>query len=640
MDMQRSRPTAAPTPIAAAKRGSRAVSRAKGAKAHLAPVVTLRTARPKPGTALIAPPEPSFIGDSYASTAFAEIIDRSVHAATARFTAGLSPMALIGAYMDWAAHVSFAPGKQMRLVEKAVKKTVRLANYASRRALRRDGVEPCIVPLPQDRRFAGKAWQETPYDVIYQSFLLTQQWWHNAMTDVRGVTKRDENVVAFATRQFLDVLSPSNFLLTNPEVLERTRAEAGMNFVRGAQNLVEDWDRAVSGRPPVGAEQFEVGNNVAATPGKVVYRNRLIELIQYSSATASVHPEPVLIVPAWIMKYYILDLGRQNSLVRFLTEHGHTVFMISWKNPGPEDRDLSMEDYRTLGVMSALDAVAAIVPKQKVHGVGYCLGGTLLAIAAATMARDGDDRFQTVSFFAAQADFTEAGELTLFINESQLSFLEDMMWEQGFLDTKQMAGAFQMLRSNDLVWSRLVRDYLMGERAPMTDLMAWNADATRMPYRMHTEYLRRLFLDNDLAEGRYQAGGRKVGLTDIRVPLFAVGTEADHVAPWKSVYKFHLLTDADVTFVLTNGGHNAGIVSEPGHAHRHYRVATRSNADHYVDPEVWAAETPATAGSWWPEWADWLAARSGAPVAPPAIGAPKSGYAPVCDAPGSYVRMQ
>jgi polyhydroxyalkanoate synthase len=372
-------------------------------------VAAQRPAKAKHAIANWPAPEPSVMADSYASTAFAEIVDRSVHAATARFTAGLSPMALIGAYMDWAAHIAFAPGKQMRLVEKTFKKAMRLANYASRRALRRDDIEPCIVPLPQDRRFAGKAWQEPPYDVIYQSFLLTQQWWHNAMTGVRGVTKQDENVVAFATRQFLDVLSPSNFVLTNPEVLDRTRAESGMNLVRGAQNLVDDWDRAVSGRPPVGAEQFEIGRNIAATPGKVVYRNRLIELIQYAPATPSVRSEPVLIVPAWIMKYYILDLSRQNSMVRFLTERGYTVFMISWKNPGPEDRDLSMEDYRTLGVMSALDAVSAIVPERKVHGVGYCLGGTLLAIAAATMARDGDERLRSVSFFAAQADFTEAG---------------------------------------------------------------------------------------------------------------------------------------------------------------------------------------------------------------------------------------
>jgi polyhydroxyalkanoate synthase subunit PhaC len=586
------------------------------------------------------PPEPSFMRDSYASTAFAEVIDRSVHAATARFTAGLSPMAMIGAYMDWASHLAFAPGKQLRLGEKAVKKSLRLANYASRRALGTDGAEPCIVPLPQDHRFDDPAWQSPPYDLIYQSFLLTQQWWHNAMTGVRGVTHQDENLVSFATRQLLDVFSPSNSIFTNPVLLERTRTEAGMNFVRGVQNLVEDWDRALGGGKPVGAEAYEPGRTVAITPGKVVYRNRLIELIQYAPTTAKVRPEPVLIVPAWIMKYYILDLSPANSLVKFLVDRGHTVFMISWKNPGPEDRDLSMEDYRTLGVLAALDAVSAIVPGIPIHGVGYCLGGTLLAIAAAAMVRDGDARFGSLSFFAAQGDFTEAGELTLFINESQLSFLEDMMWEQGFLDTKQMAGAFQMLRSNDLVWSKGIRSYLMGERQPMTDLMAWNADATRMPYRMHTEYLRQLFLDNDLAEGRFQAGGAKVALADIRGPLFAVGTETDHVAPWRSAYKFQLLTSADVTFLLTSGGHNAGIVSAPGHPRRHYRVASKRTADHYRDPDAWLAEASLKEGSWWPEWAAWLDARSGVPVAPPTMGAVASGYRPLGEAPGSYVRQE
>jgi polyhydroxyalkanoate synthase len=610
-------------------------------RSHLAvPRRKTETARPGIDIPVPVPPESPFVRDSYASTAWAEIVDRSVHAAAARFTAGLSPMALTGAYMDWAAHIAFAPGKQFQLCEKAIKKAARLGNYAGRRMLHRDGIEPCIEPLPQDRRFSAEAWRSPPYDIIYQAFLLNQQWWHNAMTGVRGVTRRNESMVAFATRQFLDVLSPSNAPWTNPEVLERTRAEFGANLIRGAQNLIEDWDRAVGARPPVGAENFAPGRNVAVTPGKVVFRNRLIELIEYAPSTPQVRPEPLLIVPAWIMKYYILDLSPHNSLARYLTQRGYTVFMISWRNPGPEDRDLSLDDYRRLGVMAALDAVSTICPDRRIHTAGYCLGGTLLAIAAAAMARDGDLRLQSTTFLAAQTDFTEAGELTLFINESQLSFLEDMMWEQGFLDTKQMAGAFQILRSNDLVWSRMVREYLLGERAPMTDLMAWNADATRMPYRMHTEYLRRLFLDNDLAEGRYEVGGRPIALSALRTPLFAVGTELDHVAPWRSVFKFHLLSDAPVTFVLTNGGHNAGIVSEPGHPHRHYRVATRAPVDVIVDPESWAAEAPLNGGSWWPEWVAWLDRHSGDPATPPPMGAPHAGYAVLCDAPGSYVRQE
>jgi polyhydroxyalkanoate synthase len=337
------------------------------------------------------------------------------------------------------------------------------------------------------------------------------------------------------------------------------------------------------------------------------------------------------------MKYYILDLSPENSLIRYLTGQGFSVFAISWRNPGPDERDLAFDDYRTLGVMAALDAISAICPGRKVHATGYCLGGTLLSIAAATMARDGDDRLASLSLFAAQQDFTEAGELTLFINESQVSFLESLMWAQGTLDSTQMAGAFQLLRSNDLIWSRVVNSYLMGEREEMSDLMAWNADATRMPYRMHSEYLRRLFLDNDLAEGRFAVDGRPIALTDIRAPICSVATERDHVAPWRSAFKVHLLTDADVTFMLASGGHNGGIVSEPGRPGRSFRVLTKGAQEPYRDPDTWLDAATRKEGSWWPEWVSWLQARSGAPVAPPAMGSADGRYGPLWDAPGTYV---
>jgi polyhydroxyalkanoate synthase len=407
------------------------------------------------------------------------------------------------------------------------------------------------------------------------------------------------------------------------------------------QHFLEDWERAISGKKPVGTERFVVGKDVAITPGKVVYRNGLIELIQYAPVTKNVRPEPILIVPAWIMKYYILDLSPQNSLVKYLTEQGFTVFMISWKNPGPEDRSLAMEDYRSSGILTALDVVGSIMPEQKIHAVGYCLGGTLLSITAAAMARDGDDRLASVTLLATQTDFTEAGELMLFIDESQLSFLEDMMWEQGFLDSRQMAGAFQMLRSNDLTWSRMIHDYLLGERQVMTDLMAWNADATRMPYRMHSDYLRKLFLDNDLAEGRFVAGAEPVSLTDIRVPIFAVGTERDHVAPWRSTYKINLQTETEVTYLLTTGGHNVGIVSEVGYAGgRSFRVRKHGPKDHYLDPDRFLIEARQKEGTWWPEWASWLEEHSGALTVPPPMGAGEAGLPVLGDAPGSYVLQQ
>ncbi|AXS42025.1 alpha/beta fold hydrolase [Breoghania sp. L-A4] len=587
----------------------------------------------------VAPQPPLDEADSYSARAFAEVADRAFRAGIARATLGISPSSLAQAYFDWFSHIAASPGKQMRLAEKALRKSVRMSQFAAT-CLSGSSSARCIEPLPQDKRFSDPAWDRFPFNLIHQSFLLNQQWWHNAVTGVRGVSVHHEKVVEFVTRQILDVFSPSNSLLTNPEVLERTRAEGGRNLVRGYENLIDDWERWLGNKPPVGTEDFQVGETLAVTPGKVVYRNDLIELIQYTPTTKTVAREPVLIVPAWIMKYYILDLSPENSMVRYLVEQGHTVFMVSWKNPGPSERDFGLEAYRRLGVMAALEVVGAIVPDAKVHAVGYCLGGTLLAIAAAAMARFGDDRLATVSLFAAQTDFTEAGELTLFIDESQVSFLEDMMWEQGFLDTKQMAGAFQLLRSNDLIWSRSIREYLMGERPAMFDLMAWNADATRMPYRMHSEYLRQLFLDNDFAAGRYHVGAEPVVVEDISAPFFVVGTESDHVAPWRSVHKITHLADSELTFVLTTGGHNAGIVSEPGHKHRSYKIMTQPAHDGFLDPEGWSEAAEQREGSWWEAWAAWLTEHSSAQVPPPETGRADAGYPPLMDAPGSYVLMK
>jgi len=284
-----------------------------------------------------------------------------------------------------------------------------------------------------------------------------------------------------------------------------------------------------------------------------------------------------------------------------------------------------------------LEVISRIVPQHKVHGVGYCLGGTLLAASAAAFARDRDERLQSLSLFAAQTDFTEAGELTLFIGESEIAFLEDMMWEQGYLDAGQMAGTFQLLRSNDLIWWKLMRSYLLGERPPTFDLLAWNADATRMPYRMHSEYLRRLFLQNDLAEGRYPVGGHPVALSDIRVPVFVVATETDHIAPWRSVFKCHLLMDTDITFVLTSGGHNAGVVSELERKDRHYRIAAKRESDRYLDPDTWEGDATEHTGSWWTAWVKWLARHSGKPTRPSSMGAPERGLPILGSAPGRYV---
>ncbi len=566
----------------------------------------------------------------------AQPADALLNSTLARLTQGIAPASIAGAYLDWATHLAGSPAKWQELAVKAQRKFSRFALYAMQPP---GSSEPCIAPLPQDRRFEHRDWQAWPFNLLQQGFLLTQQWWWNATTGVRGVDAHHEYVVEFMTRQWLDMFSPSNFPWSNPEVLRETVHRGGANLVQGAINWWDDALRIAANRPHIGLERWRVGENLALTPGKVVYRNHLIELMQYAPQTATVRPEPLLIVPSWIMKYYILDLQPQDSLVRFLVERGYTVFLISWKNPGARERELGIDDYIKSGVLAALEAIGKIVPGRRAHALGYCLGGTLLAMAGALLAREGEERLATLSLLAAETDFEEPGELSLFIDESQISFLEDMMFTRGYLDGKEMAGAFALLNSKDLVWSRMVRDYLMGQRVEVSDLAAWNADATRMPYRMHSDYLRRLYLGNDFTEGRFMVDGRPIALSDIRAPMFVVGAERDHVSPWRSVYKVNLFADTEVTFLLTSGGHNVGVVNPasgpyPG---SNYRMAARASEDRYVDPETWQEATPAHPGSWWPEYAAWLDGRSGAPAAPPAMGAPDKGLPPLYDAPGRYV---
>lgn len=566
------------------------------------------------------------------------LADRMLHAGMSKIS-GLSPTSLGLAYADWLTHLALSPGRQAELARSAADRAALFASFIRCQISGHDHAECCAEPLPQDHRFKGEDWDEWPYSLYKQAYLLTEQWWQEA-TDVRGVTRHHEAVLPFMARQMLDMFSPLNFPLTNPHVVKATTEQGGFNFFRGAQNFMDDWMQQITGQQAAGMEDYKVGENIAVTKGKVVYQNRLIELIQYAPATKEVYAEPVLITPAWIMKYYILDLSPENSLVKYLVDQGHTVFMISWNNPGAEERDLGFEDYLELGIMEALKAIKTIVPDQKVHLAGYCLGGTLAAIAAAALARDDGDSLKSLTLFTTQVDFEEAGELSMFTDESQLAWLEDTMWEKGYLSGKHMAGTFQMLRSRDLIWSRAVENYMLGERRPPNDLMAWNADVTRMPYKMHSEYLRSLFLNNDLAEGRFAIEGKPVALTDIRVPVFAVSTQRDHVAPWRSVYKIHLFADTDVTFALASGGHNAGIVSEPGHPRRTYQIATQKNADKFTPPDEWCAETPSHDGSWWLEWQKWLAGHSGDKVKPPSMGAAKKGYKPLRDAPGEYVMMK
>jgi polyhydroxyalkanoate synthase subunit PhaC len=544
-----------------------------------------------------------------ASQALAEALDSHLHALAAPAWGGLSPITLALAGLDWALHLATQPARAAQLATQAWTG----AADATCDAWTQAHAPAELSERPDDQRYQAEAWRAWPAAWSARQHLAAERWWRDA-TQLRGMNAHHRDVVGVFARQWLDMLSPANAGLANPEVLAQTLTSRGANLQAGARHALDGW-RVRQGLPPLDAPEsrFEPGRDVAVTPGRVVHRNALVELIQYTPTTDRVQAEPVFIVPSWIMKYYILDLSPTNSMVRWLVAQGHTVFILSWRNPDEHDALLDMDDYLQLGVFDALAAIHRLVPRQAVHAVGYCLGGTLLAIAAAALARPGGvsgsarlPALASVSLLAAETDFSEPGEMGVLIDESQVALLEDMMAERGYLTGRQMAGSFQFLHSRELVWSATLRELWMGEALRPNDLMAWNADTTRMPATMHSQYLRRLYLHNELALSRYCVEGRPVSLRDLAVPVFAVGTEKDHVAPWRSVYKLHALCDTDITFVLTSGGHNAGIVSEPGHVGRHWLQATRRSDDAWISPEAWQSIAEPHGGSWWTAWDQWL----------------------------------
>ncbi len=565
-------------------------------------------------------------------------LDRHIHSTIARLSGGVSPYAVSQAWTDWALHTARAPGRQAELVDDAAENARSIGQYMIDQSLG-DTAEAPFHPKETDPRFEHPGWENAPFNLWQQSFLATQDWWSKATGNLKGVKKSDTDRLQFLARQMLDVASPSNIPWMNPAIIEETLKTGGTNLIDGARHFWEDYLQTITQSRRPAPEGYKIGEDLACTPGKVVFRNALFELIQYTPQTEQVHREPVLIIPAWIMKYYILDLSPHNSLINYLVKNGFTVFAISWCNPDADKSEMSLEDYRISGVMEAINVIGKIVPGEKIHANGYCLGGTMLAIAAATMARDGDDRLASVTLMAAQVDFSEAGELLLFLDESQVAFLEDLMSDQGYLDRPQMARTFAAIRAEDLIYTRAVRRYFLGKEDLPTDLGVWNGDTTRMPARMHSEYLRSLFLENRLSAGRFAVEGRVIALKDISAKMFVVGTETDHIAPWRSVYKAALFTNSDMTFVLTSGGHNGGILSEPGHARRHYRIGRRLPDALYSGPDRWYETHSPIEGSWWPEWVQWLAETSMEKTKPPSMGSPTEGLPAICDAPGSYIHQ-
>ena len=495
--------------------------------------------------------------------------------------------------------------------------------------------EPVAEPAAGDRRFKDQAWQESfVFDFIKQSYLLTARWLQQTVKETEGMDPKTAQKVDFYTRQFVDAMAPSNFLMTNPEVLRATIESGGENLVKGLDNLLKDLERG-KGKLAIkmtDMEAFQVGKNIATAPGKVVFQNDLMQLIQYAPATDKVMKRPLLLVPPWINKFYILDLREKNSFIRWAVAQGITVFVVSWVNPGEKLAEKTFEDYMFEGPLAAIDAIEKATGEKEINAIGYCIGGTLMAATLSYMTAKNDKRIASITYFTTMVDFAEAGELSVFIDEEQLQALETKMEKEGGLDGGAMSTTFNMLRANDLIWSFVVNNYLLGKDPFPFDLLYWNADSTRMPAAMHSFYLRKMYQENKLVEpGAIRLGNVPIDLTRIKLPTFILSTREDHIAPWRSTFAATKLYKGPIKFVLSGSGHIAGVVNPPVPEKYGYWTNERKAET----PEAWLESATPHAGSWWPEWSKWLQAFSGGEV--PARKPGEGKLKPIEDAPGSYV---
>jgi polyhydroxyalkanoate synthase len=547
------------------------------------------------------------------------------------------PAAIGAAFFELAARMMADPAKLVQAQMALWNDYMALWQRTTQRMLGGGNAEPVIEAAADDRRFRDHAWSDNAlFDYIKQSYLLTARTIQGAVKDVGGLDEHTGRKVDFYTRQFVDAMAPSNFAMTNPEVLRATVESRGENLLSGLENLLGDLERG-KGKLAISMTDmaaFRIGENVATTPGKIVYQNDLIQLIQYAPATETVKRRPLLIIPPWINKFYILDLRPENSFIRWAVGQGHTVFVISWVNPGERLAAKSFEDYMREGPLAALDAMRDATGEREANVIGYCLGGTLLSATLAYMTAKRDRRVKSATYFVTMVDFTEAGDLSVFIDEEQIHALEERMEKKGYLEARDMHTTFNMLRANDLIWSFVVNKYLLGKQPFPFDLLYWNADSTRMPAAMHSFYLRKMYQENLLSKpGGITLGGVKIDLRKVKTPAFLLSTREDHIAPWRSTYAATQLYAGPVKFVLSASGHIAGVVNPPGSKYGHFENDTNPPT-----AEEWLATAEQHDSSWWPAWEKWIAQYSGGevPARQPGDGKLKA----IEDAPGSYVKVR